>query len=374
MDHSWTELDLDALGRNLDGVLAAMRAPTEMILVVKSDAYGHGMLPVARAAAGRGVRRLASVHVEEAVRLRAALPEADILMMGVLSPEEVPIALERRIVPVIVDEEHGEALAAAAGRRRLVCHAKIDTGMSRLGIPWRDAAAVLARLSRRANLSFAGLCSHFASADEPDRQCDVRAQAERFQAVVEACRREGIEVPFRHISNSGGIQNVPACDFDAVRCGILAYGYPPAGARVATSPCLQWKTRIVQVKRVAAGAEVGYGATYRAPADTLLATLDVGYADGYCRRIGNRGVVLVGGRRVPVAGRVSMNLVTADLGPGGTARAGDEAVLLGRQGGVEVWAGEMASWCDTIPYEVLTSIRPTARYTISGGQRSPTRS
>jgi len=360
MSNSWIELDLEVLRDNIRRVRASLCPQSGIVFVVKADAYGHGMPPVARCAAGCGVSMFAVAHIDEAILLRSSLPDVRIIILGVLAAGDVPAAVEQRLVPVLVDEEHAASLAARAVeiRASLECHVKIDTGMGRLGIPWERAPEAIERMSRNKSLKITGICSHFASADEPDAAF-ARTQAERFHSVMSACAKKGITFQFRHISNSGGFHSTPDCDYEGVRCGIQLYGYGRRGAksRTETRPFLQWKSRVVQVKKVPAGFPIGYGGTFRTARETLIATIDTGYADGYPRLLGNKAQILVGGRRVPVVGRVSMNMITVDLGPASDVKVRDEAVLLGRQGAEAIWADEIAGWCGTIPYEILTGIR-----------------
>jgi alanine racemase len=237
--------------------------------------------------------------------------------------------------------------------------------MGRIGFAWETAAAQLAGLVAGGKLEVRGLCTHFASADSRDRSF-ADEQFSRFERVLAACAEQGITDCFRHASNSGGLLQDAAWELDGVRPGILLYGYgprlsTPRTGTIVTRPFLQWKTRVVHVKRVPAGFRVSYDSTYVTEHETCIATLDVGYADGYPRLLSNRGVVLVGGRRVPVAGRVTMNLTTVDVGPEARVAAGDEAVLLGTQGGEAIWADELADRARTISYEILTNIRASAR-------------
>ncbi|MEI6971656.1 MAG: alanine racemase [bacterium] len=374
MENTWIELDLAVLGDNIGRMRAALCAGTELIFVVKSEAYGHGMIPVTRCAIGNGVKWFAVAHTEEAIRLTDNFPGVNVLVLGVMQRDAVAEAAARGITPLVADEEHGLELASAAAAAGVVlkCHVKTDTGMGRLGIHWERAAATVVSLAAARGLALTGICTHLAASDEPETDYSL-LQIQRFRAVVEECKRRGIAFGMRHVSNSGGFHSLPACDYEGVRCGIELYGYGPHGAarRIATRPFLQWKSVIAQVKDVEAGFKVGYGSTYVAGHETTIATIDAGYSDGYSRHLGNKAQVLFGGRRVPVVGRVSMNLVTVDLGPGAGARRGDEVVLLGAQGNDEIWADEVARWCGTIPYEVLTSIRAPACYVLGeGGSRS----
>lgn len=349
---------------NLGRLRSAMAGRAELILVVKANAYGHGMEAVCGHAFREGVRRFMVVRMDEALNLRSVLPEGEILLIGALWPRDVESALANRITPVLVAE--GQAAEVAVEARRLgaslPCHLKIDTGMGRLGVPWNRAPTALRRLRDGGGLDIRGICTHFASAGQPSGHFD-EVQADRFRKVEQDCRAIGFKGLFRHAANSSSFLSHPEWDMDGVRLGIVAYGYSDcaAGDRVRTRPVLQWKTRVVQVKHVEAGFTVGYDSTHTTARPTWLATLDMGYSDGYPRLLSNKGQVLLGGRRVRVVGRVSMNFTVVDIGENGGVREGDEAVLLGRQGQESLWADELARWCQTIPYEILTGIRLHSR-------------
>lgn len=385
MTHTWVELDLQTLAGNLQALRKVLGSRTEIIFVVKADAYSHGLAEVATCAWAEGVRWFAVAHLSEAVALRRILAGARILVVGALPPADACSAAALGAVPILASREHSERLAAhaAAGGCSLTCHAKIDTGMGRLGIPWESAAQILCGLAGRTGLNITGICTHFSCADDADPG-RTRRQVERFRHVCDACEKEGLRFEFRHVSNSGGI--VHGCDWscDGVRPGILLYGYNACvpggceedpesengGAAVMngtplTRPFLSWKTRLVLVKRVPPGFAVSYGATYVTERETCIGTLDVGYSDGYSRAFSNKAQVLVRGRRCPVVGRVTMNLTMIDLGPESDAREGDVVTLLGQDGEEAIWADEIAQWSGTIPYEVLTNIRVPERRLVS---------
>lgn len=370
--NTWVTVDLRILRENVRAVRAGPAAGSDIIFVVKSNAYGHGLEPVARAARETGIRWFAVANVSEACRARRALPDARILIVGAADAADVPEILRCGAVALVVDEDHARRLAAAAERSGAVlrCHAKIDTGMGRLGFAWPHAARALCALAGVPGLRIEGICSHFASAGEgPEGFAGL--QLRRFEDVTAACAARGLQLAFRHISNSAGLICLGDCGLSASRTGILLYGYGPGSVRgrAAVSPCgqpgtrpfLQWRTRVVQTRRVPAGYPVGYDSTHVTDRETVLGVLEAGYADGYPRRLSNRGRVLVEGRRCPVVGRVTMNLTAVDLGSSSRAAAGSEAVLLGSDGGESIWADELAEWADTICYEILTGIRTADR-------------
>ncbi|NOU36501.1 MAG: alanine racemase [Kiritimatiellaceae bacterium] len=355
MNHSWIEIDLGRLKQNVRALRSAIPAETAVILVVKADAYGHGLVPTAKAAAEEGINWFAVAFLDEALKIRAALPDVNILVLGLVMPEHVSELLEKRIFPVITCLEHGLALAGAARARgmALPVHLKVDTGMGRLGVQWDEAGAVVNALDEAGGLEWAGVCSHFARVD-PDQPDHASAQAAKFHDVLNVLP----STVFKHLSSSRAALYFPDWDLNGVRQGIVLYGYganDPKG-RFQTRPILQWKARVVQVKKVPADFAVGYYGTYRTEYPTQIATLAVGYADGYNRALSNKGDVLIGGRRCAVVGRVSMNWITADVGLDARVKTGDEAVLIGEQGEESIWADELSKICRTIPYEILTSI------------------
>lgn len=362
MKQSWVEIELKTLEENIRHAREVLRPETAIMFVVKANAYGHGLVPVAKCAARCGVNWFAVAYLHEALDLRKALGDVEILVLGVVDPDDAPVLLEKRILPIVVAEKQGLALAAAArrARRKLPVHLKVDTGMGRLGVLWREAEGVVGRLQEAGGLDITGVCTHFAAV-KPTNLASAQEQMERFATVAEAVRKIMRRPLFKHVSSSRAFLYVKDWDLDAVRPGIALYGYGARSThvRTRTEPILSWKTRVMQSKSVPAGFPVGYYGTYVTPAPTDIATLAVGYADGYPRLLSNKGHVLVRGRRCPVVGRVSMNWITVDVGPKSGVEEGDEVVLIGRQGEETIWADELATLCQTIPYEILTDIHST---------------
>jgi len=355
VNHSWVEVDLNRLRSNLRALHTAVSGGSETIFIVKANAYSHGLLPVAKTAAEEGVNWFAVAYLDAAVSLREELPDVNLLVLGHVAPEQIDLLLDNRITPIITDLPHGLALAAAARERgkTLNVHIKVDTGMGRLGIQWNEVAEAVNELNQAGGLNLSGVCSHFAKV-EPDNPVDAVDQAEKFKNVL-------THLPptvFKHLSSSRAALYFPEWDFDGIRQGIDLYGYGAADpeGRFLMEPILQWKALVAQVKAVPAGFSVGYYGTHITECPTQLATVAVGYADGYNRALSNRGDVLIGGRRCAVVGRVSMNWITVDIGPDAVVSAGDEVVLVGEQGNDAIWANELSKICRTIPYEILTSI------------------
>jgi len=355
MKRSWIEVSAGQLKRNIQSLHEATSA--KVIFVVKADAYGHGLVPIARSASETGINWFAVAYLDEALALRDALPNIEILVLGYVSPGHVERVLKNKITPIITDRDHGLALAAAARAlgKTLPAHLKIDTGMGRLGVQWDQAEETVKALDQASGLKLIGVCSHFSKVDvDPKSSDEARVQVEKFKQVLNV-----FPSPiFTHLSSSRAALYFPEWDFDAIRQGIVLYGYggEDLAGRFQTQPILQWKACVAQVKGVPAGFSVGYYGTYRTEASTQLATLAVGYADGYNRALSNCGHVLIHSKRCAVVGRVSMNWITVDVGPDTDVQVGDEAVLIGQQGSESIWANELATLSRTIPYEILTSI------------------
>lgn len=353
------EVDLAAIRHNVAAIRDAVK-PAEVMAIVKADGYGHGAVPVARAALAAGATRLAVAHVSEGVALRQAGITAPIQVFGGFFREQMPAFVEADLEFTIITLDEALALATFAlqRNRRVAVHVKFDTGMGRVGLPWHEAAAACEKLKKIRLFALTGLMTHFATADERDKTF-AHEQLRRFRIVIEAAQQHGLAFRYRHAANSGAILDLPGAHLDLVRAGVSMYGYYPStetSERIALQPALTWRSHLVQVKRVAAGTPISYGCTWRASQETVIGTIPVGYADGYNRRLSNKMHVVIGGRRVPVIGRVCMDMIHCDLGPESTARAGDEVVLLGRQGKAAVEMAEFCAALETIPYEITCMI------------------
>jgi len=352
-------VDVGAIARNC-AVLAGAAAPAALCAVVKADGYGHGAVPAARAALEGGATWLAVATAEEAAALRAGGLGAPLLVLGALSPEELPIAVAAGADVVAWREGFVAALAAhaplAAGTG---VHVKLDTGMGRLGTrDPEEAARVAAAVAAAPGLRLAGAMTHFATAD--DDPGFAREQLARFLPWAKRIRaRHGEDVRL-HASNSAATLGLPEARLDMVRCGIAIYGMDPFHEDPALrglEPALELRSYLAEVKPCAPGESAGYGRRFVAREPTWLGTVPVGYADGVRRALTNDCDVLVGGRRVPLVGTVSMDNVTVDLGPEPPPR-GSDVVLLGRQGDERVLAEEWARRLGTINYEITCGIGP----------------
>ncbi|WP_420120533.1 alanine racemase [Nakamurella sp.] len=367
-------VDLAAVGANLRVLLDLMRASNpagELMAVVKADAYGHGAVPVARAALAAGVTRLGVATPGEAVALRAAGITAPVLAW--LWPPDEPIgeALARDVELGVSGRPQLDAVLAQAGGRVPAVHVKVDTGLGRSGVGPLDVPAVLdavAAAERAGRIRVTGLMSHLASADVPGDP-SVAEQVERFRAVIAAAAARGIDPPVRHLANTAGLVDHPDSRFDLARVGIGGYGLNPVATPVPLRPAMTLRATVALTKRVPAGQGVSYGLTYRTATETTLALIPLGYADGIPRAASNRGEILVAGRRRRIAGRVAMDQVVVDCGDD-RVTAGDPAIVFGPGDDGEPTARDWAGYCDTIDYEIVTRIGPRVPRRHVGGTPS----
>lgn len=368
---AWLEVDLDAIAHNVRVARRALRPGAALMAVVKANAYGHGTVPVARAALRAGAGWLGVAVLSEALQLRAAGIAAPILILGWTPAELARDAILHDVALTVFSAAELEALdriAREAGRPARA-HLKVDTGMGRLGVPADERGLQVAEaLARSPHVLWEGTFTHFACADEPVPSHTER-QIERFSAFLARLQAAGLDPGLRHAANTAGLFRFPQAHFEMARLGIGLYGYAPSRfvpLPEPLRPALSWKASLAHVKAVAAGETISYGATYVAKEDEWIGTVPVGYADGYRRAYSGVGRVLVGGVPRPVRGRVCMDQFMIGLGPArgdGTARpgeppasAGDEVVLLGAQGDAVLTANDLAEWAGTIPYEILTSL------------------
>jgi alanine racemase len=358
-------VDLAALQANYRAIEAflaartpAVRRAPSIIAVVKANAYGHGARHVALALEQAGASTLACADIEEGTVLRRAGVKGRVLVFGALSVSDLDGLFEYDLTPTCSTPGAGRALqsAAAARGRRLRYHLKIDTGLNRLGFRHDNLARTLPDLFASPNLDLAAVYTHFATADDPEHPL-FEEQRRRFDAALARIAAMGVDVPARHAANSAALLRDPRAWFDFVRPGILLYGVAP-GALVRAlplRPVLSLRSRIVSVKNVRPGEGVGYGSRFVPDTPRVVATIPAGYADGLDTRLAGRGQVLVGGRRAPIVGAVSMDMLAVDV-TGMPVNPGDEAVFLGRQDREQITVGEMAGAIGTIPYEILCRI------------------
>lgn len=355
------EVDLARLRENYR-TIARHVAPARVMPVLKANAYGHGLVAVARTLERERPFGVAVAYLEEAVRLREAGVRTPVLVLGGLVGAQIPRFLEHDLTLTASSVDKLLAIEECAVAKRVTArvHLKIDTGMERIGTHWYSAERLLETSLRVRHVEVEGIFTHFANADAADLT-PSRLQLERFQEVLRFYERRSLPTPLRHAANSGAILQFPASYLDIVRPGIMLFGSSPAidlPLTLELQPALRWLTRVVFFKVVKAGNPVSYGSTWRPAADTRVITLPVGYGDGYMRAMSGQAQVIVRGHRVPVAGRICMDQIMADIGDG-TAYNGDEVVLLGESGqggGPPIRVEELAVWANTIPHEILTNI------------------
>ena len=352
-------VNLAALERNCERMRRELTGGASLCAVVKADGYGHGALPSARAALAGGASWLAVADAREAAELRAGgLGEVPILVMGPLAGAELEQALAVGADVVIWREDQLRAVAGAGGGR---VHVKLDTGMGRLGTRDRDRASeVVVAACSTPGVTLAGLMTHFATADEHDDGGFFEQQLEAFTSWAGPLKGERPEL-IVHAANSAAVLRRPEAHFDMVRCGISIYGMDPFGVDPAArelEPVLELSSYVAEVKRCGPGDSAGYGRTFRAAGETAIALLPIGYGDGWRRGLSNNGEVLIAGARHPLAGTVSMDSITVDVGPGGEERQlrGRRAVLIGSDGGDRINAEEVAARLGTINYEVTCGL------------------
>jgi alanine racemase len=355
-------IDLGAVERNCAELASRLTGDAGLCAVVKANGYGHGAIGCARAALAGGASWLAVATAAEAEQIRREFPGAHLLIMGALTPAELEVALGARSDLAVWREGFRRLVAerARAHGRKARVHVKHDSGMGRLGA--REPEEVLALVEACAadpDIELVGLWTHFATADDPDSDEGYFDQQLRgFSEVVERVRGEHPDV-LVHAANSAALYREPAAHFDMARCGIAIYGLDPFGedpAERGLEPALSLHSYVADVKRFPAGASAGYGRSWRAPRETWVGVLPIGYGDGVRRGLSNNAEVLVGGNRYPLVGTVSMDNITIDLGPETEIGPGEAAVLIGAQGEERILAEDLARRLDTINYEVTCGI------------------
>ncbi|MFI5323291.1 MAG: alanine racemase [Thermodesulfobacteriota bacterium] len=361
MRPTWAEINLDSLVHNFNVVKGLLKQGVGVLSIVKADAYGHGAVEVSKALEEAGTDMLGVASVEEGMELRDYGIEVPILLLGGIRPEEAAVVVEFSLTPCLYSLDAAESLNAESGKagKRSPYHLKIDTGMTRLGIGPGEAEDFLCGLAGYKNIVMEGALTHLASAFSESPE-DTRAQLDRFSRIVSLIRSKGFRPGCLHSANSAAIQRYPESYLDLVRPGIMLYGSDGMSG-LDLRPVMRLKTRIIQLRKVQAGTPVSYGGTFVTGRPSVIATLPVGYADGYMRRLSNRAKVSVRGGLAPLVGTVCMDLITADVTDVEGVSVGDEVILFGDD---RVSVDDVASWADTISYEILsiTGKRVPRRY------------
>jgi len=352
------EVRLARLAENFRAIQAAVK-PATVMPIVKANAYGHGLVDVARHLVGLGTTSLGVALLEEAIMLREAGVTLPILVMGGIFGDQIPVFLRHGLTLTAssIDKlRQIDDVARDLGVTAKV-HLKIDTGMERIGVHYYNAEGLLERAAECRHCVVEGIYSHFANADAADLG-SARLQLSRFLDVLQWYDKHGVKPPVRHIANSGAILQLPESHLDLVRPGILLYGvYPSAEVRhtIAVRPALTWKSGVVYFKVVKPGHPVSYGSTWQSDHPVRVVTVPVGYGDGYFRALSNVAQVIIRGRKYPVVGRVCMDQIMVNL-EWDSAYNGDDVVLLGEGGREIITCEDLAAWAGTIPYEILTNI------------------
>jgi len=352
---TWAEIDLNAFDRNLAALAGSLPAGVKLIAMLKADGYGHGAVELAHRCKAAQVAMIGVALVEEGLELRRAAITLPILVLGPLDEGQVRDALAGDLTLGVPGPEELELVAAIARERDVAIHLKLDSGMGRMGCMESELPRVVELLRSAPRLRVEALYTHLANAGDP-RDPFTAEQIARFTTLVETLREAGVSAPLHHVANSAAtVRGLTPGDF--ARTGLAMYGAEPLDVdSPRLEPVLRWRTEIARLKDVPTGHAVGYGTTFHTARPSRIATLPVGYADGYRRGLSNRGEVLVRGQRAPVVGRVSMDLVTIDVTDVAGAAPGDEVVLLGRQGAAEIPVEELAAKLDTITYEVFCNV------------------
>lgn len=369
---TWAEIDLDAIAHNTRQLKKLVGEKTELMAVVKANAYGHGAVPVTRTVLKGGGSRLAVNRVSEGVQLRQAGITAPILVLGYAPPAEAETIVQHDLTPTVNTQELALSLskASVAHGRETAVHVKVDTGLGRFGLLPEEVVAFVKGLMKLAALRLEGIWTHFATADEADKSYTYR-QFGIYQQVVERLGGEGIHFPLHHVANSAATLDLPETHLDMVRCGITLYGLYPStevSRPIALRPAMSLKSRVARIRTLPAGSSISYGRTYTTSRPTPAALIPLGYGDGFHRLLSNRGAVLIRGKRAPIIGRVCMDQFAVDVSGIEGVQQDDEVVVIGRQGEEEISAEEVAAWASTINYEVVTAITARVpRVYIEGG-------
>jgi len=351
-------IHLSALAHNLSELRRVLAPQCEILAIVKADGYGHGSIVMAETLAQCGVTKFGVATIQEGAVLRDAGITGTIVVLGGIFSWQLQDLLHYQLTPVISDVGITQALVEILPPHQtpFPVHVKVDTGMRRLGITPDTLPDFLHSPIFQGPLVLNGLMTHLADADNPDQTLTLH-QLEQFEGTAKGLQ----EKPTRHAANTAGIVSYPQAHYDMVRPGLLLYGYLPSVAAAtswALQPVLTLSTKVVQIRRVAAGEPLSYNGLYRTTRPSRIGILPIGYAHGYNRRLSNGGHVLVGNRRVPIVGRICMDMTLIDLTDVPEARVEDDVVLLGKQGPEMISAVDLANWQDSIPYEVLCNIGP----------------
>ena len=355
----WAEIDLAAIEHNIQEIKKCIHGGARLCAVIKADAYGHGAIAVARKAVEQGASYLAVAVLSEALELRQAGFTEPILILGATPLEEADCVVENNITQTVFTLEAAEAIAQAARRcnRTAKVHLKVDTGMSRIGIRPELAGELAKQISMLPGVELEGMFSHFALSDSRDKTY-AKEQLARFELAIRKVEEKGVQIPIKHLANSAAILEMPETHFDMVRAGVILYGLWPSDEVehvIELRPAMKVCAKLVYIKTMESGAPISYGCTFHTARQSRIATLPVGYADGYTRLFAGKAVVELHGQRVPVVGSICMDQCMVDVTDVPQAVEGDAVVLFGSP---TLPADEAAGWLGTINYEIICMVSP----------------
>jgi alanine racemase len=365
-------INLDAIGQNIKNLISVTKKDSKFMAVVKADGYGHGAVPVAKKALQSGAHWLGVARLNEAIELRSAGIKAPILVLGYIHPSYAGLINELDLVTTVFDFEMAKRLSleARALNKKVKTHLKVDTGMGRIGIivsniKKTNVVEEITKLKKLPGIDLNGIYTHFAAADSPNKSDKLgksytNMQMDLFSSLLWELKKQGVEFEMRHAANSAGIIEFPDSHFDMVRAGISIYGFYPSlhvdQSKVKLFAAMTLKSIVTAVRKVPKGFYVSYGMTHETQQDTCLASVPIGYADGYSRQFSSNGLMLVKGKRAPVVGRVYMDQTMIDVGHIPDIKTGDEVVVIGSQKNETISADELADRINTINYEIVSSL------------------
>lgn len=363
LNRSWAEIDLDAIAHNVCEIKKLIGNSVEMMGVVKADAYGHGVLEVVRTLLDNGVTQLAVSMLDEAIQIRNMGINVPILILSYTDPSRAEEIVSNGVMQTVFNTELASAISKAAVKldKTAKIHVKIDTGMTRIGfMPGHEAVKSIKEISRMPGITVEGIFTHFASADENEREY-TNMQFKRYMSVCSELLKEGIDIPVKHTCNSGGIMQYPEMYLNMVRPGVILYGLYPSSEvdreKLQLKPAMTLKANVILVKDVEPDTCISYGRTFRTSRKSKIATIPIGYADGYSRILSNEGKVLINGEFAPIVGRICMDQCMVDVTDlKNEVHTGDEVVLFGCQGNESISVDEVAAKIGTINYETICVI------------------
>lgn len=365
LNSSYIEIDLSSLYYNFWQIKKYVGEKTKILMIVKSNAYGHGILPSSFLNFKTGIDMLGVANIEEAINLCKRKVKLPILILSYILPEEIPLVIKYNLRQTVGDWEMVKKLSELAQKRKkkVKIHIKIDTGMGCIGIPYKEAVEFVRKVKVLKGIEIEGIFSHFAQAEKKNKFFSLK-QIQRFKKIIQELENMQIKISLRHMANSAGILNLQESHFNMIRPGLILYGLLPSNEvsyKINLKPVLSLKTKIIYLKEVEKGQSISYDRTYITTKRTKIGIIPLGYADGYRRDLSNKGEVLVCGRRVPVIGRIRMDQTILNVTNIPEIKIGDEVVVIGQQGKEKITVEEIAKKTNTIPYEIICGLSSRIR-------------